>query len=249
MTKQGGLGQRFFVGGNNLSGDIGSFQRIRGGFKTWDVPDITQSAYARIGMQRDGAIDFTAFFDPAASAAHSVLKALPTADVIATVLVSTTLGADAASLVAKQVDYPGTRPNDGAFTFPVKTLSNGYGLEWGTSMTAGLRQDTAATNGTGVDFGAVQPGAFGAQMYVQLNAFTGTSVTIKVQSSSDNGGGDAFSDVATFTTAALTTAPQAVRVAITGVTLERYLRIVTVGTFSVADFVVQISRNETAVTF
>lgn len=249
MTKRGGLGQRFFVGGFDISGDIGSFQRIGGGNAPLEYTDITQLAHERKGGKRDGGIDFTAYFNPAASRAHPVLKTLPTADVIATALMSTTLGDDAASVVSKQVNYDPTRGEDGSLTFNTQALANGFGLEWGTLLTAGLRQDTTATNGASVDFGSAQPGAFGAQMYVHLNAFTGTSVTIKLQSSSDNGAGDAFSDVASYTTGALTTAPQAVRVAVSGTTLERYLRIVTTGTFSVADFVVQFSRNETAVAF
>ena len=37
MAKQGGLGDRLFVGGYNLSGDIGSVQRIAGGPAALDV--------------------------------------------------------------------------------------------------------------------------------------------------------------------------------------------------------------------
>jgi hypothetical protein len=84
-------------------------------------------------------------------------------------------------------------------------------------------------------------------MTVQLVAFTGTSVTVKLQSSSDDGAGDAFSDVSGATTGALTTVG-ASRVAVTG-SLERYLRVVTTGTFTVANFVVSVTRNATAVSF
>ena len=56
-------------------------------------------------------------------------------------------------MVAKQLNYDGTRANDGAFTFAVSAQANGYGLEWGKQLTAGTRTDTGATNGTGVAFG------------------------------------------------------------------------------------------------
>lgn len=249
MTKKTGLGQRFYIGGYAIHGDVGSFQRIAGGPAALEVTGVDKEAFERIGGKRDGGIDFSTFFNDASGQEHAALKGLPTADVIATLLTAATAGAPACSCVAKQVDYNPTRGDDGSLTFAVQTLSNGFGVDWGTAMTAGTRQDTTATNGASVDFGAAQGGAFGGQLFVQLNAFTGTSVTVKVQSSSDDGAGDAFADVATFTTAALTSAPAAVRIAYTGGALERYLRLVTVGTFSVADFAAQITVNDTTVSF
>lgn len=249
MAKRGGLGQRFFVGGYNLSGDIGSFQRVAGGNSPLVVTGIDKSAFERIGGKRDGGIDWSAWFNDAAGQAHPVLSALPRADVVASLLTGTTAGMPVASMVAKQLNYDGTRNEDGSFPLTVQSLANGFGLDWGVLLTAGLRQDTAATNGAALDFGAVQGGAYGAQLFVHLNAFTGTSVTIKVQSSSDNGVGDAWADVAGLTTGALVAAPQAARIAYTGAALERYLRVVTTGTFTVADFVVGITVNDTVVTF
>jgi hypothetical protein len=81
---------------------------------------------------------------------------------------------------------------------------------------------------------------------VHVFAFTGTSVTIKVQDSADNA---SFADIAgtSLTTIALTTAPQAVRISIPNTTtVRRYLAVATVGTFSNADFAVTVMKNPIA---
>jgi len=249
MAKQGGLGDNLFVGGYDLSGDIMSLGRVGGGpATTLPVTGIDKSAMERLGGGRDGAMDVTSYFNKATGQAHPRFSSLPTTDVIATYCRGTTLGNPAAAINAKQVGYDGNRPSDGSLTFAVQTLSNGYGLEWGRQLTAGKRTDGSATNGSSVDLLAASPGAFGLQMYVHLFAFTGTSVTIKIQESSDDGSGDAFADVTGATTGALTTV-QALRVATGLINVERYLRVVTTGTFSNAVFAVMATRNDTSVVF
>lgn len=250
MAKQTGLGDNLYVDGIDISGDIQSLNNVSGGPMLLDVTGIDKSGYERLGGLRNGNLDAVCFFNKATSRAHPTLKTLPTTDRILTYARGTSLGSPAAAMVAKQIGYDPTRAADGSFTFAVNAQSNGYGIEWGEQLTAGKRTDTAATNGTGVDYGAtIGTTAFGLQMYVHLFSFTGTSVTIKVQESSDNGGGDAFADVTGATTGALTTV-QALRVA-TGaaVSVERYLRVVTTGTFSSAIFSVTVVKNLTATVF
>lgn len=153
MSKTSGLGDALYIAGYDLSGDIGSVGRIGGGPALLDVTSIDKDAMVRIGGIRDGAMDFTAFFNVDAARAHARLSALPTADVVATYFRGSTLGNPAAGLVAKQANYDGNRGADGAFTFAVNAQANGYGLEWGQMLTAGKRTDTEATNGTAVDGG------------------------------------------------------------------------------------------------
>lgn len=248
MAKQTGLGDNFYLSGYDLSGDIGSLSRVGGSVATLDVTGINRSAFERIGGLRDGSMTWTAFFNPAANQAHDRLSNLPTTDVLASYMRGTTLGNPAASMVAKQLNYDGTRADDGAFTFAVEAQANAYGLEWGRQLTAGKRTDTTATDGTSVDFGTGST-AFGAQFYLHVFAFTGTSATITVQESSDNGVGDPFANVTggTFTT-------------VTGITferlqtsraqtVERYLRAITTGTFSNLVFNVVAVRNTTSTVF
>ena len=81
------------------------------------------------------------------------------------------------------------------------------------------------------------------------NSFTGTSVTVKIQESSDNGAGDAWADVTgggfTAATGVTTQRLETAR----GQTVERYLRAVTTGTFSSATFAVVAVRNDTSTVF
>ena len=85
---------------------------------------------------------------------HEALSALPMTDVHMMYCLGTTLGYPAACMVAKQLNYDGSRGADGSLSFSAANQSNGYGLEWCKLLTAGLRTDIAATAGTGVDGGA-----------------------------------------------------------------------------------------------
>lgn len=171
MAKSSGLGDNFLIGGYDLSGDVGSLSSISGGPAALDVTAINQSAYNRIGGLRNGNMEFMAYFNTATGQAHPTLSALPSTDVIATYLRGTSLGSDAACMVAKQINYDGTRAADGMFTFAVQAQSNAYGLEWGVQGTAGLRTDTGATTGTGValDYDGVP--------YLQLPGSSGNTAT------------------------------------------------------------------------
>src|SRR5882724_10756902 len=80
MTKQSGLGDNLYISGYDLSGDIGSLDSISGPQAVLDVTSIDKSAMQRIGGERDGLIEYTAFFDKQANQAHSRLSLLPTTD-------------------------------------------------------------------------------------------------------------------------------------------------------------------------
>ena len=249
MAKTSGLGDNLYINGFDLSGDIGSLSRIGGGTAVIDVTGIDKSAMERLGGERDGAIVFTAFFNTAAGQAHQVLASLPTSDVAVQYCRGTTLGNAAACMTAKQIGYDPTRAAGGALTIAVNAQANGYGLEWGTQLTAGKRSDTTATSpATGVDLTTVST-AFGWQAYLQVFSFAGTSVTVTLQDSSDNatfgafgGGGGAFGAATGITTQRMVS-PGATD------TVQRYVRAITTGTFTQATFAVVFVRNQTAVVF
>lgn len=243
-VKETGLGDHLYVSGYDLSGDIGSIQRIAGGPAALDVTGIDKSAFERIGGLRDGGIDFTAWFDDQAGQAHPRLSSLPTTDVIVSYFHGGAQGNACASCVAKQIGYDGNRANDGAFSFTVSTVANGYGVEWGQQLTAGIRTDTTATSpSTGLDGGASTSN--GAQAYLHVFSFSGTSVTVTLQDSADNSTFAAIASPMAFTAATGITSQ---RIAVTG-TIRRYVRAITTGTFSSAAFAVQFTRNATAVSF
>jgi hypothetical protein len=203
--KQSGIGARFLCGGYDISGDINALDSMHADQALNDSTDITQEAHSRLPTLRDGAMSFTSFFD--AANAHPVLSALPTADELMTFLVPPlAIGSPACNLNAKQIDYPPARASDAGLTMKVEGQGQGYGLEWGLQLTPGLRTDTAATNGSSLNNGAAT--AYGAQAYLQVTAFTGTSVTVTIQHAPD---GSTWTSLLAFT--AVTAAPATQRVA------------------------------------
>jgi hypothetical protein len=244
VAKQSGIGSAAYIGGVDLSGNVTQLSKIAGGVSPLDVTTIQQSGMDRIGGRRDGGIDFTSVYDPAVE--HPSLSALPTTDVQVMFAVGTAIGSPAAACVAKQINYDPTRAADGGYTIAVSTLANAYGLEWGNLLTAGIQTDTAGTNGTPVDLGT-GPLSFGAQAYLQVFAVTGTSVTVKIQDSAD--GSTGWTDVASLVFAAATSgaSPQAQRVAISNTaTVRQWVRCVSSGTFSNAQYAVMVNRNMNA---
>lgn len=255
MPKTAGMGDNCYVDGYDLSGDIMALNKVGGGPSPLDMTPINKSAFVRIGGQRDGSMDITSFFNPGpeANAAHTILKTLPTTDRMITYCRGTSVGDRAACMIAKQANYDPKRAQSGELTFNLSALANAFGLEWGRQLAAGPRTDTTATNGTGVDFGlgssGTGPSVFGLQAYLQVFAFTGTSATIKIQESADNGGTDPYADttgggftpVTAITTQRIATAG--------GQTVKEWLRVVTTGTFSNVQFSVMVNRNDSATSF
>lgn len=253
MAKQGALGAQLYVSGYDLGDDIREFA-TRAPVQTYDFTPITKSAMVRGFGKRDGGIQATAFFNPAVVRSHVRFSALPTADQLISVAIpistaGLTIGAPAVSQWAKQLNYDGTRAADGMLTFGVDHMANGYPLEWGQLLTAGIRTDTAATNGASLDLGSASPGAFGAQFHLHVLSFSGTDITIKIQESSDDAAGDAFANVVGGGFTAVTSGPTFQRIATAAINVERYLRVVTTtsGGFTSCAFVVIGVRNEAAV--
>lgn len=253
MSKQSGLQQNFYVDGLNISGDTQSIGKMGGGPAVLEFTGIDKLAFERRGGLRDGGMDFVTYFNPGALAfanplidtgSHALLRQMPLTDKIVTFfhLQST----DACALVAKEGNYDATRAADGALTIAVNAMANGFGLEWGDALTAGVRTDTVGTNGVGFD-GVTVSTAFGAQAYLHVFNLVGTNVVVKIQDSADN---VSFTDVAGLTFTSATAAPAAERIQ-TGrtATIRRYLRAVSSGTFSSASFAVMAVRNQTAVDF
>jgi hypothetical protein len=251
MAKQTGLGDNFYVGGYDLSGDTGLISRIGGGPALTEVTGINKSAFERKGLKFDGAVEWSSWFNDAAGAAHVALSPLTTASRIATYLRGTAIGSPAAGVVMKQINYDPNRANDGALSIAVNGMvSDGIPLEWGVQLTAGKRTDTGATNGTSHDGAAGT--TFGAQAFLQVVSFTGTDATVSIQSSTDDGAGDSFANVTGLVFTQITAAPTAERVATAaGATIERYLRVATVttGGFSELSFVVMVVRNAAALEY
>lgn len=250
MTKQSGLSMALWVDGADLSGDTMAIDKLTTSQGLWEVPPINATAMSRLQLQRSGQIAVTSFWNTSAGAAHVTWDTLPRTDRYSTLASGPAQGAAAASVYGLQNNYDPTRDADGKLTAKVQIDSDQYGLEWGvllTGTTDGTRTDTSATNGTGLDNGASS--AFGLQAYLHVLAFTGTSVTVTLQHSSDNGGVDPYAAITGGAfTAATTTGAQRIATA-TGLTIKRYVRIATTGTFSNARFAVNMVRNSATPVF
>lgn len=243
MAKSNGLGDQLYVDASDLSGDVGAISRIASPSAALTTTAINATAVERIFAGHDGEITFNTFFNDATGQEHLTLRGKSSGvDRIASYFRGSAIGNVSAHLVAKQINYDPSRGNDGSLTSATQCLGNLYGLDWGYQLTAGKRTDTTATNGSSLNNGAAS--ATGLAAYCHVFSVVGTSVTVKIQGSSDNGAGDAFADVISFTAVnggstgferkALSTLTTAV---------EQYLRVVTTGTFTSAVFAVGATRT------
>ncbi|GIH23003.1 hypothetical protein Aph01nite_13130 [Acrocarpospora phusangensis] len=249
MPKGPGFGDRLFVSGYDFANDIGSISRIGGGPAPLIVTGIDKEGQERIGGKIDGEIALQAFFNPDEGRAHPVFSALPTGDQVLSYCRGTTLGNPGAGLVAKQIDYPGNRAADGMFTFDVSSLAAaGFGVEWGRQGTPGARTDTEATDGDSIDDGAATE--FGLSAYLHVFDLDGDDVTIGIEESSDDGGADSWAAVVGGEFAEVTASHSYERISTAAdLTVERYLRVVSSGTFTSVSFAVLIVRHLTAPEF
>ncbi len=236
-SKKSGLAQQFYLGGYDLSGDVGSLNNASSPRAMLLSTGIDKSAVERIPGLSDGIIDFNTWFNDASNQEHAALKGLPTADILVIWATGSSLNDEAAALVAKQVNYDWARGADKSFEGQVLCQANGTPLEWGNLLTAGKRTDTSNTAGTSID--NTSGTTNGLVAYLQVFSVTGTNVIVAIQESQNDGSPDAFADVLAFTSA---TGRTSERKTATG-TVERYLRVNTTGTFSEAIFAVMFWRG------
>jgi len=248
MAKKSGLGDNFYISGYDLSGDVGALSKIALPCALLDVTAIDKYATERRRGLKDGSIDFNTWFNDAKIAdgdptdqEHIVLKGLPRTDVIALYYRGTILGGPVAAILGKHVNYDWVRGADGSLQGTVQVLGQGSRLEWCESLTVGKRTDVAATNGASVDYGAVDT-KFGLSAYLEVFAFDGTDVTVKLQDSANDAAWDDIVDAAfaQITIAAPPGQAQRIEIGLTA-TVRRYVRAVTVTTGGFASLVFAVA--------
>lgn len=244
MSKEHGIGNALYVEGRDLSGETQTWS-ISGQKNMQNVTTIRQPAYDRLALLPDGAFSYETLLDPAVGKSHAYLSTLPTTDALTLLAHRESIGAPAWNMYCKQINYDPTRGNDASLLFKVDGQSS-KGTFWdvGNLLTAGMRVDTAATNGVSYNLGA--PKAFGLQAYLHVFAFTGTTCTVKLQGSSDNGAGDAFADIVGGGFTAVTGgAPFGERITTArNLAVEQYIRVITTGTFTSITFAVSVVVND-----
>lgn len=240
--KSSGLGINIYIGGANVSGDIGAVNNLNSPVALGVVTGVDKFAFERLALKKDGDIGLQTWWN--STGIHLALAGLPTGDVLYSYWqYPLVIGGECCSMWAKQLNYDPVRADDGMLTTTVHGVANGYGAEWGVSLTAGVRVDTAATNGASLDQAAATN--FGAQAYLHVFGVTGTSMTVKIQDSADN---VSFADVTGLTFATVNAGAisgQRLQTA-NNATIRRYVRAVTTGTFNPGSFAVQFTRNPIA---
>lgn len=246
MSKQSGLGDQLFISGYDIGADINTISSLSTPKGMLPGTDITMSGMARIPGKADASGEFVSYFNDATDQEHDALKGLPTADVHLMYLRGAGLGSSGFGVVGKQVNYDAQRPDDGSLLFTTSVQGSAYAGDWGVQLTAGKVTHASAANVTSVDLGTGSV-AFGFQAYLQVFSLGSGTATVKIQESSDNGSGDAFADVTggTFTNVTTRTAERIMSASAT-LTVERYVRVVTTGTFTNLVFCVLFNRNDGA---
>lgn len=243
MAKQSGIGDRLYVDGYDLSGDVGAIQTISSTRGEQDVTGLNAAGHERLQTLADSELSFTSFYtgtttgaggvgDASGVHAHERLKD-PSVMRYVTYLRGTTLGDFGFGLQAKQFDYQLNRAADGALLGTVNAKA-GHGTmgEWGYILEDDTTQTTNA-NGTTLDLGASH-GIDDMAFYLHAFAFSGTSVTIIIQTDDNSG----FSSATTYGSFTAVSARGAQRLEVAGAP-ERYIRWRTnAGTFTSVQFAV-----------
>jgi hypothetical protein len=237
MAKTAAVGDRFFADGYDLSGDIGAVQSLSNTRGEQDVTGLNTAGHERLQLLADGAIEFNSYYTGQATDsplvhAHERFKG-HTSMVNCTYLAGTTLGGYGYGLVAKQFAYGMERGADASLLCSVSAkAAGGTAPEWGYIL-----EDTATSttneNGTALDLGASH-GIDDMAFYLHAVAFTGTSVTIIIQTDDNSG----FSSATTYGSFTAVSGRTSQRLEVAGAP-ERYIRWRTnAGTFSSVTFTI-----------
>ena len=232
MPKQSGLGQRLYVAGFDLSGDVGVIDTLGSANNLLNVRGIDKLAEERIIGRRTGQLSFTAFFNDADDQEHDALKGLPATDVLALWLMSVTRGDACAALTAKQANYDMSLGADSSLTFKVDLQGTaGFFLEYGVILVAKITHSSETDETAHDQGGASSDGAVGFLQHFEDTSPTGT-IEYDIEDSSDN---LAFGNLIAFNDVATPYAAYTERKSVDGEVLQ-HLRASTNGTFTDAPF-------------
>jgi len=246
MAKESGLGANFYLDGIDLSGDTGAMTDISKSMGVSEDTGIDKLAPERLPAILSASMGWQSWWETTVS--FPALKSSPSGDRVGTYFHRAIIGSPAAFIVARQTDLKTKRDTKGGLSMDVSMMSDRSWLDWGLALTSGKRVDTTGTSGNGVDFGDPTPAtySFGLQACLHVFALTGTNVAVKLQHSNDNGVGDPWADVTLGAFTSVTAVPGKERIQTArNLTVKRYLRAVSSGTFTSATFAVSAAINTT----
>jgi hypothetical protein len=240
MAKKSGLGQQIFVHGYDLSGDVAAIDNAGSPRNLLEITAVNASGIERLVGLSDGNLSVSSWFNDATEQEHAAFSGLVTTDRILTWALGATRGDVAACLVAKQLNYDGSRGTDGSLSFSIDSQADGISLDWCNTLTTGKETHSSAGSSTSRDDGAATTA--GMVAYLEITDCDSGTPTVTIQESSDNGSSDAWANCMVFSSVGYASTPTAERSTMSG-TVKRYLRVTTTGTFSNLDFCVSTRRG------
>lgn len=235
MAKSTGLDQRLYVGGYDLSGDVGSINSLGTPRGLFDVTALDKQAMERLLLGVDVGGDFGVFFNDAGDS-WSLLSSLPTDDQVVVWAFGSSRGDTAFGAEVKQIDLPWSRAADGGLSAtPGIQGSAGSIPSWGEMLTAAKETLASAGSLDSLDGGASSSN--GLVAYGHLLSLGSGTPTVEIEDSADDA---AWASLVTLSD--LTAANTAQRVTVTG-SVDRYLRVTLSGTFTDAVLAVMIRRG------
>ena len=242
MSIQSGLAARLFLDQWDLSGDVSAIGRIASTTNLQDRTVLLNAAMARLPLLRDGAIDFTGFFNGATGGAQAVLRALPGTATQATVITASTVGADTFSLTGLQAAFNDTRGQDGSLVLDTSLEASGSALEVGELLTTGSQAFASAAAGSTLTYSGAST-AFGWTAYLHALSIASGTATVSVQDSADN---VTFTDLAGGAFAGVSAAGAQRIAGGAADTVRKYARVNVAGTFTSLVAVVTFVRYTAA---
>ena len=223
MAKSSGLGMRLFIGGYDLSGDVGAIDNISTPRGVLEVPGIDKSAMERVLTHADASISFTSFFNKTGDA-WALLSALPTAEQTVLVLKASTREASALGMTGRQINYDPSRPADGSLSISTQVQgSSGVAPGWGLMLTAG--KETHASAGSTAGINNLSSTSQGLGIWAHAFSLSSGAPTLIVE---DSANGSVWATLQTLT---INGAREHEYIVKSG-TIRQHLRITTTGSFS-----------------
>lgn len=241
MAIKSGLNQRFYVHGNDLSGDTAAITNAEGSFDDYDHTAIDKVAHVHANGQAVGVMEWESFFNDATGQAHDVLSALPLTDVVVTWLLGIAIGDPTFTLVSKLASaYGVNRDPSGAMTIRSRAEgSAGFAFEEGIALTAADDTFSSASSATGIDNTAQTVLGATAVCHV-LSIASGTpTILLEDSANSTNGVDGSWATLLTFGAQAVNTGQR-----VTSVTnVDDWVRVTMTGTFTDCVVVVTLRRG------
>lgn len=185
MAIRSGIGARLFLDQYDLSGDVGSIGSINGGTNLQEIPVLQDVAMRRLSLLRDGAVDFSAYFNGSTGGSAPVLEDLPGNATQITVASGSVVGYDTWSMLGLQATYDTVRGQDGSLVLNTNLMANATATESGELLTTGLQTFASSGAGSVLTYSGVST-AFGLVAYLHATALTSGTATVAIQDSTDN---------------------------------------------------------------